>query len=161
MKEQAKKTKVSLAVTLRKDKRLTATAYKVANALLFAATNMVGRAQAYRQFLATEAGVSLSSVDRATGLLEKLGYLTKIATYTGQILTEASRTFKVRGANIFLWAKEHFLNVKTTTNPRTPINKKAVQQWQEPMPPALIAVLARLGHAIADKHGYPKDVNAS
>ena len=151
-----------LGARLRADSRLTHSAYRAAQAVLFGAMNgLSGHCQAFRQWIADQAAVSLSSVDRAIGALEEFGYLTKVPTY-GKHRERDGRWFRPRGASVFIWRAELFLNVRKTTDsspkviPRS--NQKlstAVADEMARAEAALMLTLARFGNTVADRAGLP------
>ena len=147
-----------LAVRLRRDSNLNHSVFRVATALLFACMNgKNGRVQAFRQFLADEAEVSLSSVDRAIVALKAGGYLDVVPTWGQRMRQLGGRWFRPRGASVFVWRTELFLVVKKREDSRQKYNN----QPQPPLDPDLAAALARLGHAMADRFELSSTVLAA
>lgn len=137
--------------TLRADPRLTGADTRVANVLLFQFMNVnTGRNQAYVATIARLSGVAERSVYRALEKLKRLGLLRIIPTWSARMVAIGHRWFKPRGASIYEWLHS-FQTAKLAVQPI----RKIKQAAQVPMDPALVAVLARFGHAIADRHGLP------
>jgi len=143
-----------LGVKLRQDRRLTGTTFRVAQAALFGCMDArTGRCQAYRARLAHEAGCSERSVTRATQALETAGYVKVVPTYGQRRRISGGRWFRPRGANVLEWlvSADFFLSAKMAAQP-SPLLKPIDNA---PLDPALAAVLARFGNAIADSRGLP------
>ena len=138
-----------LGAQLRMDSRLTHAEHRAAEAILFAGTDCrTGRCQMFRERIARESAVSLSSVDRAIAKLKELGYVEVIPTYGPRCREIGGRWFRPRGASVFVWVS---LIVRVPTHP-CKIQKEPAMA---PMSPGLQAALARLGHGIADRMGRP------
>ncbi len=144
-----------LGARLRADKSLTPSTRLVAHAALFAAMDArTGRCQAYRARLAHEAGCHVDTVTTATKKLEAAGYIKIVPTYGQRRRQQGGRWFRPRGANVIEWVLPacFFLKGHRPADPSIPSKKMA----PAPLDPALAAVLARFGTAIADRHGLPK-----
>jgi len=113
-----------------------------------------GRCQAYRARLAHEAGCCERSVTRATTALAEAGYVKVVPTYGQRRRQQGGRWFRPRGANVLEWAVQptFFLSDRKSAAPS--LHSKKVEP--APLDPALAAVLARFGTAIADSKGLPR-----
>ena len=143
-----------LGAKIRADSRLTPATRLVANAALFAAMDArTGRCQAYRCRLAQEAGVGERSVTRATNALQVAGYIAVVPTYGQRRRESGGRWFRPRGPNVLEWRipADFFLSAKMAADPSSSSKKVELA----PLDPALAAVLARFGNAIADRRGLP------
>ena len=143
-----------LGAKLRADRHLTATTRLVAQAALFACTDArTGRCQASRARLAHEAGCHKDTVTTATNALQAAGYLAVVPTYGDRRRQEGGRWFRPRAANVLEWRfpAGFFLKGDRPAYPSLKITKME----PAPLDPALAAVLARFGTAIADRAGLP------
>ncbi len=124
-----------LSVKIRQDRRLSPTTRHVANAALFAATDVrTGRCKAYRARLAHEAGCSKRSVTRATAALVEAGYIKLVPTWGQRRREQGGRWFRPRGANVIEWnLPTDFLLAKLAAVPSHQIKKMAAA----PLPEAL------------------------
>ena len=144
-----------LAVRIRQDRRLSPTTRHVANAALFSAMDArTGRCQAYRARLAHEAGCSQRSVTRATQALQDAGYLSVVPTWGKRHRSDGRRWYRPRGANVLEWrvSADFFVSAKLAAYPSS-ISKNLPPA---PLPEGLSSVLIRLGRAIADQYGLPR-----
>lgn len=159
------KNRAELAAITRADKMLSSSTSRVMNALLYGCMDVsTGRIQAFRERIAALAGVSVRTVTRATKQLQERGYLLVVHTYQQCKRSMFGRWFCPKGANVFVINPKFGLLLRDKSSPIPSLsidnkNRAASKVIHNPMPESLVQVLARFGHAIADRAGLPGSPN--